>query len=76
MNEPKFTPGPWKLQNCSHGGKILIRESSDSAYHQQGYLQIIPAADAYLMAAAPELYRELALKDPDNPFLAKARGEL
>lgn len=36
---------------------------------------LIQKANAYLIAAAPELYDELARIDPTNPVLAKARGE-
>ena len=50
------TPGPWKTAPCSGGGLILVRPNSG-----QISLQIFPAADARLIAAAPDLLA--ALKD-------------
>jgi hypothetical protein len=51
------TPGPWALQECSHGGAILIR--GQYGEHHQSHLQIVPVADARLIAAAPELLEAL-----------------
>jgi len=53
-----FTPGPWGLAECSHGGVILVRGADYDAQkrHEQSHLQILPMADARLIAAAPDLY--------------------
>ena len=57
------TPRPWVLLDCSHGGKLLVREHNAP----QSHLQIVPTADAYLIAAAPALrdalYELLAASD-------------
>jgi hypothetical protein len=69
------TPGPWRLEPCSHGGKILRRGDEDAplmARHPQGGLQIVPEADAHLIAAAPELLE--ALREA-LPFVIQALGE-
>lgn len=52
------TPGPWRLEPCSHGGLILRRGDDNGplmSRHPQGGLQIVPEADARLIAAAPDL---------------------
>jgi len=60
VSETKHTPGPWTLAPCSHGGLILRRGPSDlKNRHPQSSLQIVPEADAHLIAAAPELYAAL-----------------
>lgn len=41
--EAKATPGPWTLEDCNSGGKILIRECL------QTHLQVVPTADADLI---------------------------
>jgi hypothetical protein len=46
----EHTKGPWGLLPCSHGGLILTRDGC-----RQSHVQIIPEADARLMAAAPDL---------------------
>lgn len=43
----RATPGPWRTQECSAGGLILLR---DCRY--QTHLQVVPEADAALIAAA------------------------
>ena len=50
------TPGPWTLEQCSHGGLILVRGGYT---HPQPMLQIVPKADARLIAAAPEMLAAL-----------------
>jgi hypothetical protein len=61
--QPKHTPGPWELQDCTHGGAILLR-GLDGKRHIQSHLQIVPIEDARLIAAAPELLE--ALKNLEN----------
>ena len=73
MTEPKFTPGPWRI------------DGSLTPWVMAGHLHIATivgcldgnwrSANAFLMVTAPELYAELARIDPANPVLAKARGE-
>lgn len=54
--QPKHTPGPWKLHPCSNGGLLLRRgDQMGRNTHIQSSLQILPEADAHLIAAAPEL---------------------
>lgn len=62
------TPGPWKSEPCSAGGRILVRgpEQPLSARHEQQFLQVCPEVDAHLVAHAPsdlaallQLVREL-----------------
>lgn len=56
MSEQKHTPGPWTLAPCSHGGLILRRgDAIGRDTHIQSSLQILPEADAHLIAAAPDL---------------------
>lgn len=67
MNSPKFTPGPWRITKSprafvanSHGGLIT-------------YLDCAPdSANASLIAAAPELYEELAAADVQLRMCAEA----
>ena len=47
----KHTPGPWRTQPCPAGGLVLLRGDG----HTQQPLQVVPAADAELMADAPAL---------------------
>lgn len=54
----EHTKGPWKLMPCSNGGMLLIRgdeKAPVSERHIQSHIQILPVADAYLIAAAPDL---------------------
>lgn len=60
MSEPKFTPGPWRLDADSH-----IRATNDDRHKT---IALIPPdfhsadiwdANAHLIAAAPELYKAL-----------------
>ncbi len=54
------TPGQWTLRECSHGGMLLRRgDQSGPDRHEQSSLQILPTADAHLIAAAPELLEAL-----------------
>jgi|SRR5271157_2821578 len=52
MKNLLHTPGPWTLLDCANGGKIVRR---DEAYQNQ----IVPTADAYLIASAPDLLEAL-----------------
>ena len=62
-----YTPGPWMLQDCSNGGMILLRPPLPGQKHAvQSHLQILPQADARLIAAAPELLE--ACKEMLNEF--------
>lgn len=57
----KFTPGPWSVEKCSHGGGILKRGDGPDRQtrHPQSSLQIVPIEDARLIASAPELLEAL-----------------
>jgi hypothetical protein len=46
--ENKPTPGPWTLRETTSGGAIVTRGETQST-------QIVPMADARLIAAAPDL---------------------
>lgn len=60
VSEPKHTPGPWTLASCSHGGLILRRgDAIGRDTHIQSSLQVLPEADAHLIAAAPDLLEAL-----------------
>jgi hypothetical protein len=48
------TPAPWTTAPCSHGG-LILRRGSGLTDHEQPFLQIMPEADALLIAAAPDL---------------------
>ena len=49
----RHTPGPWEVVPCSNGGMLLVR--GQYGQHQQSHLQILPEADARLIASAPEM---------------------
>lgn len=70
------TPGPWTLGPCSHGGLLLQRGMMQSGrfVHPQHSLQIVPEADAYLIAAAPDMLEALKLIacGADGPMTARA----
>ena len=51
----KYTPGPWTTEPCSNGGRIVIRNKAGEG--TQTHIQVFPEADAYLMAAAAELFK-------------------
>jgi hypothetical protein len=86
MNETKFTPGPWKI-GAYESGRMAVDGANDEEV--TGY---IDPEDAYLIAAAPDLYEalETVLANAPEPYcaitravdakcraaLAKARGEL
>ena len=48
-----YTPGPWEIEDCSNGGKVVKRGGPGKVL--QSHIQVIPDDDAYLIAAAPEL---------------------
>ena len=91
-NETKFTPGPGRvINNGPHWNNQRIT-NWEIAYSQDGELvaeHVYEEADAYLMAAAPELYEALEAlletchAEPHGEkermaaraALAKARGE-
>lgn len=52
------TPGPWHLQDCPAGGKLLLR-GTEGKRHLQSHLQIVPTEDAILIASAPDLLQTL-----------------
>ena len=54
----KHTPAPWSVQECPSGGMVLLRTLKDNR-HPQSHLQIVPASDAILMSAAPDLLEAL-----------------
>jgi hypothetical protein len=59
------TPGPWTVNECSHGGGLLRRgDQVGPGTHPQSSLQVTPMADAVLISAAPDLLaalREIAV---------------
>ena len=67
MAEPKWTPGPWQVCNtyhAVHGERVRNIALCDNAHIPQGNGRILVSddeatANAYLIAAAPDLYREL-----------------
>lgn len=85
MTEPKFTRGPWRWDKSREYGYARL-ESDDCVVLEPGGMndgdspitwmgEEMTEADAALIVAAPELYAELERIDPNNPVLAKARGE-
>ena len=70
MTEPKFTPGPWEITRGLITVQVYIDKCSCFIGRNEEAM-----ANAHLIAAAPELYAELARINPNNPVLAKARGE-
>ena len=98
LSEPKFTPGPWLIsQYDEHGGGCEIGVADFglgcglSGCKGDRYMLVsgaIDKHDAYLIAAAPDLYAALqalcecgGIDDGEDVFakanaaLAKARGE-
>lgn len=95
MMETKFTPGPWKWdlieRDSSWPGLYSAEEHQPLTFGWDGEegIYLDNKFDAYLMAAAPELYRELEVlirrikentiinQDLETAELAlsKARGE-
>ena len=60
MSEPKFTPGPWHVENRD---KPYVMQENGIALAQIWKLSVISReqadANANLMAAAPEMYKVL-----------------
>jgi hypothetical protein len=52
------TPGPWTTEPCSNGG-LILRRGGGLEEHRQPFLQVLPEADARLIAAAPEMLATL-----------------
>lgn len=89
MSEPKFTPDPWHVENRD---KPYVMQENGIALAQIWDCSVISreqaVANAHLIAAAPEMYKELVsvclgcgLCNGNAPackvarVLAKARGE-
>jgi len=64
------TPGPWKTAPCAGGGLLLVRPNSG-----QISLQIFPAADATLIASAPDLLAALHRTIDGEPCQREATGQ-
>lgn len=62
------TEGPYRTQPCSAGGVLVIR--GDYGNHPQSHLQVVPAADGELFAAAPSL---LALAEEQRKLMDGAQ---
>jgi hypothetical protein len=100
MGEPKFLPGPWRVDNDHRSGMawnrhIVLDAEPDLRIcfmaHSDGKAPKADKANAYLIAASPDLYEALAElvgddfyqhpQDFTEPWhkaaaaLAKARGE-
>lgn len=54
----RHTPGPWTLSRASGGGMIVNRPGQS--------LQVVPVADAHLIASSPDLLE--ALKGIEDHF--------
>jgi hypothetical protein len=53
------TPGPWTTSPCSNGGRLVHRGDPLDRHKHVQTIQVLPEADAYLIAAAPELHEAL-----------------
>lgn len=54
MSEPKFTPGPWKLYNESHG--VYVEPSIAWIGYGSAHTETEHKVNAALIAAAPDGY--------------------
>lgn len=70
MTAPKFTPGPW--------GSVIASWGDNGVCFEIEGIQSINAADAHLIAAAPELYEivERLACDLEAEIQHRAPGEL
>lgn len=61
MSEPKFTPGPWAYEMSDNYARIYLHNHLDkkNIYGKDSLCGYCGEANAALIAAAPELYREL-----------------
>ena len=70
MTEPKFTPGPWKVER--YGENSVIRAADQcvgEVYRSEFEPQTLPTKyNAALIAAAPDLYA--ALSQLDDAFIS------
>ena len=53
------TPGPWSTLPCSAGGLIVVRGTRETT--AQHMMQVVPAADAFLVSAAPDMKKALLI---------------
>lgn len=73
MTEPKFTPGPWNYKDTEIISTHEKRGRPVSVVDLFGAMGGEDSdADAYLMAAAPELYEALA----DAEFIMRKAGQI
>ena len=90
MNEPKWTPGPWRVETSGRGSLCVASDDAwicgelDNQPHEMRTSEA--EANAHLIAAVPELYEALqnVIREADRKTdafnraraaLAKARGE-
>ena len=66
MNKPTFSPGPWKvIPATGYNCRIAISAKGAEKYSSRGPIALVgkrhknAMANAYLIAAAPKMYREL-----------------
>lgn len=61
MSEPKWTPGPWRVEKAAGGWSIVCDEFPNSESPLTKLMDFDDSAehDAHLIAAAPELYEAL-----------------
>ena len=93
MNEPKFTPGPWYISEYETRQRMAIVDKQLECYDSRHTIATVckanghEAANAALIAAAPELYATLERLQKSHTcgnatwqiiesVLCKARGEV
>lgn len=60
MSETKWTPGPWTPQKLRNGQQVVLCESGFPVCRISRWAKESDAAEARLIAAAPDLYDALS----------------